>query len=122
MSGFRKPKFHLFSNTQYALEGLWEVFRNETPFKIEVILFFILSFVTIMLPIMTTYKMILIIVMFIPLMAELTNSAIERIVDLASPDYHDMAKKAKDAASAVVFVSLTMTACVWGSVLYLAFS
>lgn len=36
--------------------------------------------------------------------AELFNTAIERVVDLASPDYHPLAKTAKDAASGAVLV------------------
>ncbi len=35
--------------------------------------------------------------------AELINSAIERVVDLASPDYHPLAGQAKDIA-AIVFL------------------
>lgn len=118
---FNKPKFHLFSNTRYALEGLAEVFRNELPFRLEVAAFAVLTIVAAVLPLTIGLKLVLILTMFIPLMAELTNSAIERIVDLASPEYHLMAKKAKDAASAVVFVSLVMTGGVWAGVLYIGF-
>ena len=36
--------------------------------------------------------------------AECLNTAIESIVDLVSPEYHDLAKKAKDCGAAAVFV------------------
>ncbi len=36
---------------------------------------------------------------------EAINSAIEYAVDLASPEYHDLAKKAKDVAAASVLIA-----------------
>jgi diacylglycerol kinase (ATP) len=32
-----KPKYHLFKNTQYAIEGLIYVFKTETSFKLELL-------------------------------------------------------------------------------------
>ena len=50
--------------------------------------------------------------------AEALNSAVEFAVDLASPDYHELAGKAKDvAAGAVLLAALTaiaVAACVFG--------
>lgn len=39
------------------------------------------------------------------LTAELLNTAIEAIVDLVSPDYHELAKRAKDCGAAAVLVA-----------------
>ena len=36
--------------------------------------------------------------------AECANTAIESVVDLVSPGYHELAKRAKDCAAAAVFV------------------
>lgn len=36
---------------------------------------------------------------------ECVNTAIESVVDLVSPDYHELAKRAKDCAAAAVFVA-----------------
>ena len=47
------------------------------------------------------------------LVVELMNSAIESVVDLASPDYHLLAKRAKDIGSAAVFVSIALTVFLW---------
>ncbi|WP_395580393.1 diacylglycerol kinase family protein, partial [Pseudomonas syringae group genomosp. 7] len=35
---------------------------------------------------------------------ELMNTAVEKVVDLVSPEYHILAKHAKDAAAAAVLV------------------
>jgi diacylglycerol kinase (ATP) len=39
------------------------------------------------------------------------------VVDLASPDRHELAKRAKDMGSAAVLFSLANAALVWGLVL-----
>ncbi|MCM3237040.1 diacylglycerol kinase family protein [Heyndrickxia oleronia] len=49
---------------------------------------------------------------------ELINSAIERIVDLASPSYHPLAKQAKDIAAGAVLVYSIMTVII-GSIIFL---
>ena len=36
---------------------------------------------------------------------ECVNTAIESLVDLVTPDYHELAKRAKDCAAAAVFVA-----------------
>jgi diacylglycerol kinase (ATP) len=40
------------------------------------------------------------------LSAEMLNTALEAVVDLASPDYHELAKRAKDVAAGAVLVSV----------------
>lgn len=116
-----KPKYTLFKNTTYALAGLVEVIKNESSFKLQLLLFAGMSMVAWFLPIDIIYKFILNISLFIPLLAELTNSAIERVVDLVTKEYHILAKQAKDAGAALVFVSLVTLAAIWLSTLALAF-
>jgi len=50
--------------------------------------------------------------------AELFNTAIEAAVDLASPDIHPLAKRAKDVAAGAVLV-LAITAVVVGLIIYI---
>jgi diacylglycerol kinase (ATP) len=50
------------------------------------------------------------------IVVELLNSAIEAIVDLASPAMHELAGRAKDIASAAVMTSLLFTLVVWGCI------
>jgi len=44
--------------------------------------------------------------------AELANTAIEAVVDLASPQQHPLAQRAKDVAAAAVFVSIVVATAV----------
>ena len=48
---------------------------------------------------------ILVVVMAIIIIAELLNTAIEAVVDLVTDEYHELAKIAKDCASAAAFVA-----------------
>jgi len=55
--------------------------------------------------------------LLVPL-AELLNSAIEAIVDLCSPEPHELAGRAKDIGSAAVLLAILTAASVWGLVLF----
>jgi diacylglycerol kinase (ATP) len=50
---------------------------------------------------------------FLVLIVELLNSAIEAAVDRISLDNHELAKVAKDIGSAAVMLSLVCMAVVW---------
>ncbi|MEW5314883.1 MAG: hypothetical protein WDW38_006345 [Sanguina aurantia] len=52
------------------------------------------------------------------LSAELLNSAIEAVVDKVSPEFHELAGRAKDMGSAAVFVLLVLVALSWGLILW----
>ena len=112
-----KPKHNLFRNAIYAIEGLVEIAKNETSFKWQIVLFIVGSIIAWSLPISFGYSFILFISLFIPLIAEVINSAIERIVDMVTTEFHPLAKSAKDAGAAIVFLSLVALALIWGSVL-----
>ncbi len=116
-----KPKHNLFRNGRYALEGLADIIKNETSFKWQLLLFFGAGIVAWLLPIGFIHSAILSLSLFIPLLAEIVNSAIERVVDLVTRDYHVLAKNAKDAGAAIVLISLVFTALVWIVTLALAF-
>lgn len=47
------------------------------------------------------------------IMAELANSAVEAVVDRTGSESHELSGRAKDIGSALVFVSLTLTALIW---------
>ncbi|SHO81153.1 Diacylglycerol kinase [hydrothermal vent metagenome] len=114
-----KPKYHLFNNTTYALNGLKIAIKDEKSFQIEVVIFIILQIGIFILPIENFYQMILSSSLFLVIIAELVNSAIERVVDLVTTDIHPLAKEAKDLGSSVVFMTIMMIAVIWGFVGYM---
>lgn len=115
-----KPKHSLFKNGIYALEGLIDITKNETSFKWQILMLIVFSIIAWNLPISFGYASILFISLFLPILAEIANSAIERVVDLVTDDYHILAKNAKDAGAALVIVSLFVTLLIWGTTLKVA--
>jgi diacylglycerol kinase (ATP) len=116
-----KPEYTLFKNTRYALDGLMEVSKNEKSFRLQIVLFLVGMIVAWVLPINFLHHSILAISLFIPLIAEVINSSIERTVDLVTFEHHELAKRAKDAGAALVFLSLAMLGFIWVLTLYSAF-
>jgi diacylglycerol kinase (ATP) len=51
------------------------------------------------------------------LSVELLNSAIEAVVDKVSPEFHELAGRAKDMGSAAVFLLLVLVILCWALVL-----
>ncbi|MDR0747014.1 MAG: diacylglycerol kinase [Helicobacteraceae bacterium] len=121
MKRVKSSKFNLFRNLINSINGFIEVTKNETPMKAELLLFAAGTILLLLLPMPFAYRAVLFVSLFFPILGELINSAIERTVDLVTLEYHDLAKAAKDAASAVVLVSLALTGVIWAVVLYLVY-
>lgn len=57
------------------------------------------------------YAIILMVIALV-ISAEMFNTSLENVVDLASPSYHEKAKKAKDTAAGAVLVSAVFAAII----------
>ena len=107
---------HAFS---YSRDGLRFAMKNVPAFRQELCLYSILAIVLYFIPLSLMHKSILFFANTAVLIAELFNSAIEEVVDLVSPDYHILAKRAKDLGSAAVLIALLLTACLWLAALWM---
>ena len=116
-----KPKHSLWKNGGYALEGLIDITKNETSFKWQIFMLSVLGTIAWLLPISFGYSSILFISIFLPILAEVANSAIERVVDLVTSDYHILAKQAKDVGATLVILSLVVMSMIWMATLAVAF-
>jgi diacylglycerol kinase (ATP) len=117
-NNYIQNKHAIIKNSRYALQGLVEVFFAERAFRLELLFALVLTVIAWVLPFTFIDQVILTSVLFVPLIVELLNSALERVVDLASPEYHELAKHAKDAASAAVFFSILLVVFVWLAIIY----
>ncbi|AIT09666.1 diacylglycerol kinase [Candidatus Francisella endociliophora] len=116
-----KPKYTLFKNTSYALSGLVDILKTEKSLRLQILLFVILTIIVWSLPLTLISKFVLQAVSFLPIYSEIVNSAIERVVDLVTTDYHILAKKAKDVGATLVFISFSIEFVVWVITLYMNF-
>ncbi|KIL46034.1 diacylglycerol kinase family protein [Jeotgalibacillus campisalis] len=97
------PK-RLLHSFLYAWEGVKDVAKHEQNFKIHLFSTAVVIFAGIYLQISTIEWLIILFAIAGVLAMELMNTAIERAVDLVTTDTHPLAKKAKDASAAAVFI------------------
>lgn len=92
----------LLHSFRYALEGLFWVWRNERNFRVEAVI----GVLALGLGSYLQVNLVpLVLVSGLVLALELLNSAVESVVDLVSPGYHPLAKRAKDAGAGAVLVA-----------------
>ena len=107
-----KPKYHLFKNTKYAIDGLKHVIKTEQSFRLELLSGIFIFSAIFLVDLDINSKMILTVTAFLVLIVELLNSAIENVVDLVTTDIHPLAKSAKDiGATAVMFAIMLHLVC-----------
>lgn len=109
----RKGLARIIAAAGYSLNGLKTCFVNEAAFRQEAVLFALLLPILFLLPVSGVMKIVLLLANTLVLIVELLNSAIEAIVDKASPEFSDLAKRAKDMASAAVLLSLLAAGSAW---------
>ena len=114
-----KPKYHLFKNTKYALEGLIHAIKTESSFRLELFCSIFIIIGIVFIDTSLTNKLILLVTGIMVLIIELLNSAIENIVDLVTKEIHPLAKSAKDIGATAVMFSIILHATCWIVVLVL---
>ena len=105
----------------YSLSGFKLAYRDEAAFRQELLLVVILTIVCIVLPVEAWLKVSIMVSHGLVLITELLNTAIEAIVDKASPEFSEEAKKAKDTASAAVLLSLILSGGIWIYAVFVVF-
>lgn len=105
----------------YSLDGLRSCFKNEEAFRQEIYLYACLLPIIFLLQLPLHYKLLLVAANTLVLIVELLNSAIESIVDMVSPEFHSLAKRAKDMGSAAVLLAMALAGFAWISAIFKAF-
>jgi len=104
--------------TQYSWQGLLAAWKHEAAFRQELILVLLAVPLAFYLAESQSELLWLILPLFLIVIAELVNSALEAVVDRISDDYHELSGRAKDIGSAIVFVSILLMVTIWSIVLY----
>ena len=108
----------LWNALGYSRDGLTAAWKNEAAFREETLLAAIAIPLALFLGKTGVDRSILIGSILLILIVEILNSAIEAVVDKASPEKHELAKRAKDMGSAAVLLSLLNAAVVWACLLW----
>jgi len=107
--------------TGYSIEGLATAYRGESAFRQETWLAVMLIPLSFWLGRNWVEVALLAGSVMLVLVVELLNSGIESAIDRVSYEMHDLSKRAKDLASAAVFLSLLLCAGIWLAALWQRF-
>ena len=100
--------------TKFSSQGLAAAWKHEAAFRQELILLVVLLPAAMWLGQTALERAALIGCLFVVLIVELINSAIEAAIDRHGDELHELSGRAKDMGSAAVMVSLLLVAVVWG--------
>lgn len=114
-----KPKYHLFKNTKYALDGLMHALKTESSLRLELLAAVFIIIGIFFVEASIEAKLILLVTGILVLIVELLNSAIENVVDLVTLEHQPLAKNAKDIAATAVMFSIILHVICWVVVLIL---
>ncbi|UXI67139.1 diacylglycerol kinase [Tahibacter amnicola] len=101
----------------WSMKGLKAGWTFEASFRLEAYLFAVFCPLGLWLGRGPIEKVVLVGCLFLVLAAELLNSAIEAVVDKVSPEFHELAGRAKDMGSASVFLLMMNVILCWGVIL-----
>lgn len=113
-----REKFISWHKAVYAWQGLKLAFNYEKNFKTEVIIALLVVFFLLILKGSTIDFLRVLSVIFLVLITELINTAIERVVDMIEPNHHPHAKIVKDISAGFVFLSVILSVYVGMVVFY----
>lgn len=120
MSQQREP-FTLKKRLQsfrHAFAGIRDLLLYEHNFRIHLVAAILAVALGFVLHISLWKWAVLCLVIFLVWIAEAFNSALEKLADVASPDYNEKIKKAKDYGAAAVLLA-SLLAIITGLILFL---
>ena len=102
----------------WSLHGLRAAWRHEASFRLEGWLCVVLFPLGFWLGNGAIEKALLCGSLLLVLSAELLNSAVEAVVDKVSPEFHELAGRAKDMGSAAVLLLMLNVMLCWALILW----
>lgn len=105
---------------QYAFSGIYQAFKSEPHMKFHILVAFLVLLTGWYFQITRLEWLIVLLTIGFVISLELTNTAIEKVVDSFTTDIHPGAKFAKDVASGAVLVA-SITAAIIGLIIFLPY-
>ena len=101
----------------YSAQGFKATFKTEAAFRQDLFVFVAGTILCCFLPLTGLEKAVMSFSLFLILLMELINTAIEALVDRISPEYHPLSGKAKDIGSLLVLIAFINAIVVWAFIL-----
>ncbi len=95
----------LLDSFRFAFAGFAYSFKTQRNFRIHCLASLVLAVLLPLLDVGLTQALFLLSAMFLVLISELFNTAVEKTIDLYTDKYHPLAKIAKNCAAAAVLMS-----------------
>jgi diacylglycerol kinase (ATP) len=103
----------LIDATAYSIRGIRACWRHEAAFRQEVALVAVLLPLSFLLAATVEQWLLLVSPLFLLLIVELLNSAVENAIDRIGHEQHDLSGRAKDMGSAAVLICLSLIGLNW---------
>jgi diacylglycerol kinase (ATP) len=113
---YRNPS--LIDAFKNAFHGIAYVFKTQRNAKIHTLITILVLLLGIFFKLMPLQWVAIVISIGVVWATECLNTAIEKLTDLASPEYHILAKIAKDCAASSVLVA-SITAAIVGLIIFI---
>jgi diacylglycerol kinase len=113
----RRPRQTLLRSFRVAWDGLIDALRIDRNLRIHAAATVIVAAAGAWCRLGLAEWSVIVLAIGLVWVAELLNTSIEAAVDLASPEHHELARRAKDIASAAVLIA-AVTAIVVGAIIF----
>lgn len=107
----------LLKSFNYSFRGLYKVLKEEQNMRIQLLAAIIVVALAIFFHIKAVEWLILIVLMSMVFLAEVINSAVERITDVLRPRINDYVKEIKDIMAAAVMIT-AITSIIAGIIIF----
>ena len=111
----KRPPF--YKSVYYAFKGLFWMLKTERNFQLEVLALVINLFLMVYFQLNSTDVVLIFIVCFLILIAEIINTAIEKICDFVEPNFNKKIGLIKDIAAGAVILA-TLLSIITGVLVY----
>lgn len=102
----------------WAFAGIWSMLRHQRNAQIHTLITTVVVVFAVVLRVNAGEWVALVLAITLVLALEAVNTALEAVVDLASPQLHPLAKQAKDTAAGAVLIG-AIGAAVVGCIIFL---
>ncbi len=116
LSELKSPQ-ELKDAAEYSARGFRAVLFGEKAFRTDIVVFVASVVVALVIPVSWCERALMVYSVFMALIAEIANTAIETVVDRISLERNELSGKAKDIASSLVVAAFVGAGICWTAIL-----